>query len=264
MSLGTQACALSEVHCPSMPCAHSRPEQYAMVPHTLSPLRVSLGGPRADGLACPGGDQRAPRLTAGLVGKEDQPLTTRGSTPNVRPFVTEPGVPTRFVAMVRPKARLVQRKSQMVPQRADRLALVVVWQVCCERDTRVLAWYRVFVGILQRFGDLSHQDKACVDIQRLTSITQEPVEALGLGVVLKNQRRTALVLVQIEGFENARVVDALQQPKLPLCRLPSHTAAEFCRLQRLRIDPHTARDPGEPDVGCLPILICRRFPKQPL
>src|SRR5262249_19785153 len=74
------------------------------------------------------------------------------------------------------------------------------------------------MGILQRFSDLSHQAKACIDIQRLTSVTQEPVEALGLGIVLKDQRWTALVLVQIESFENARVVDTLQEPKLPLCR----------------------------------------------
>jgi hypothetical protein len=87
---------------------------------------------------------------------------------------------------------------------------------------------------------------------------------LSLGIVLKDQRRTALVLVQVEGFEHAGVVDALQQPKLPFCRLASRTAAEFCRLQRLRVDTYTARDLGEPDVGCFPILRCRSFPKQTL
>src|SRR5215510_10332227 len=86
----------------------------------------------------------------------------------------------------------------------------------------------VLMGILQRFGNLSHQAKAYIDSQRLTSVTQEPVEALGLGIVLKDQGRTALVLMQVEGFKNTCVVDALQQPELPLCSLPSRTAAELC------------------------------------
>ncbi len=116
--------------------------------------------------------------------------------------------------------------------------------------------------ILQRFGDLPHQAKAGIDIQRLTSIMQEPIEALGLGIVFKNQRRPPFVLVQIESFENPCMVDALQQPELPFRRLPSHTTAEFCRLQRLRIDTHTARDPGEPDMGGCPVLIHRGFPRK--
>ena len=87
---------------------------------------------------------------------------------------------------------------------------------------------------------------------------------MSLRVVLKDQRRTAFVLVQIEGFENAGVVEALQQPKFPLCRLAARTAAEFCGLQRLRIDTHPARDPGEPDMAGGPVLIGRSFPEQAL
>jgi hypothetical protein len=120
------------------------------------------------------------------------------------------------------------------------------------------------MGILQRFGDLAHQVKTGSDTQRLSTVAQEPVEALGLGVVLKDQGRTALVLVQVEGFENTRMVDALQQPKLPLCRLASRTAAEFCRLQGLRVDAHASCDLREPDVGCFPVLIGCSFPEQAL
>jgi hypothetical protein len=122
----------------------------------------------------------------------------------------------------------------------------------------------VFMGILQRFSDLSHQAEARSAIQRLISVMQEPVQALGLRVVLKDQRRTTLVLMQVEGFENASMVDALQEPEFPFCRLSSRTAAEFCRLQRLWIDTHTAHDLREADVDGLPILIGRSFPKQPL
>ena len=44
------------------------------------------------------------------------------------------------------------------------------------------------------------------------------------------QRRTALVLVKFEGFENPGMVDAFQQAELALCRLASRAAAEFRSL----------------------------------
>ena len=122
----------------------------------------------------------------------------------------------------------------------------------------------VCMGILQCFGDLPHQTKARVNIQRLALVTQEPVETCSVGVVLKDEGWTALVLVQIERFENPGVVHALQQAKLPLCRLASGVAAEFGRLQGLWIDPHPACNPGEPHMRSGPVLIRCSFPKQPL
>jgi hypothetical protein len=45
------------------------------------------------------------------------------------------------------------------------------------------------VGVLQRLGDVAHQLQALGDGEALAAVTQQVVQAHGLGVVIEDQRR---------------------------------------------------------------------------
>src|SRR5438552_12431844 len=72
----------------------------------------------------PGVAERAPLGKTGLIFKQDQPLAPLGRPYNRRSLVLQPGEALGRVEMVRHKARLLERKPQVVQQRADIMAIV--------------------------------------------------------------------------------------------------------------------------------------------
>src|SRR5215831_7692909 len=68
--------------------------------------------------------QRAPLGKTGLILKENQALTSLGGAQNPGPVLLEPVLAPRGVEMIRHKAGLLKRKSQVVQQRTHILAVV--------------------------------------------------------------------------------------------------------------------------------------------
>jgi hypothetical protein len=63
------------------------------------------------------------------------------------------------------------------------------------------------------------------------------------------------MLVKFQSFENAGMVDALQQDVLVRRGLVSRAAAEFSRLSGIGIEAHAPPHLREGDVGRFPVLI---------
>ena len=70
------------------------------------------------------------------------------------------------------------------------------------------------MGVLQRLGHVAHHLQALGDGQACAVVTQQVVEPLGLGVVVKDERRAQLGLLVVLDLQDAGVVDALQHFKL--------------------------------------------------
>src|SRR5919197_4117783 len=68
--------------------------------------------------------QGAPLRKADLILKQDQPLATLGRPYNRRPLLLQPGEALGRVEMIRHKPGLLKRKSQVVEQGTDIMAVV--------------------------------------------------------------------------------------------------------------------------------------------
>jgi hypothetical protein len=100
-----------------------------------------------------------------------------------------------------------------------------MYQDCLRTEGAVIQ--TALVRIPEGFGNLAYQAEPHLNVQVRAAVTQEKIQALRLGVVLKEQRRTTLMLMQVQHFENASVVDAFEQSELTFCRLPLHGATVF-------------------------------------
>jgi len=101
-----------------------RPGEGVNGPKHLGALARATGGDL--GLVAPsgpGGTQRAPRRTAGLICKQEQAFPTLSGAQDRGPYVPEPGWTTGGVEMVRHPAHLLKRKPPVVQQRTDRMAI---------------------------------------------------------------------------------------------------------------------------------------------
>src|SRR5215472_4541582 len=94
-------------------------------PKDFVAFALATGGHlRLPATACPGITQGAPLGKAGFVFKQDQPFAALGCPDNRRPLILQPSHALRRVQMIRHKTGLLERKSQVVQQRADIMAIV--------------------------------------------------------------------------------------------------------------------------------------------
>ena len=74
----------------------------------------------------------------------------------------------------------------------------------------------VAVGVAERLGHLADDAEAGVEVDLGRGVEQPPVEGPGVGVVLEEQARAALVLEVVNRGEDAGVLEGVQVPELPL------------------------------------------------
>ena len=75
-----------------------------------------------------------------------------------------------------------------------------------------------FVRELNGLGDLADEIQSLLGVQILDLMAQEMVETYGRWVVLEDERWAKTVLFIVDGFQNPRMGDALEDLELAACR----------------------------------------------
>jgi hypothetical protein len=118
------------------------------------------------------------------------------------------------------------------------------------------------VRVLQRLGDVAHDLQALGDGEAGAAVTQQVIQAHGLGVVVEDEGRTQLGVFVFPRLQYSGMVDSLKNFEFPAGRASARGSDIRARRGGYRVDAHTAVHGCNGDVLGFPILEAFAFGQQ--